>query len=711
MPFKESVGPPILAINQGNTFMVTDIDGQIGEHAEGGLFANDTRFLSYYKIYSNDKEWQRLSSSQLTYSSVRICLVNQALLTEKGEIPAETLALTITRAIGRGVREELEVTNFSNQRVRFNLEIALRSDFADLFEVRWHRFYRRGRIETTWHDEENRLHMYYRNDNFQREMIYSIPATDTPTHFANGRIVFELQLESHQTWRSANRFELLSGGAARLTGEQESDEFARLQELWLSDSARLTCSNEEIYRLYKQSLDDVGALRFYDDKYGLDMWIPAAGVPWYVTIFGRDSLIVGLQSMFVNSKLALGALKALGALQAVVHDDWRDAEPGKIAHEMRYGELAHFNKIPHTPYYGTADSTPLYLIALHETWKWRGNTQWLRDYRDTALKCLDWIDQYGDIDQDGFQEYQTRSSEGYENMCWKDSPDSIMYPDGRMVKQPKAVCELQGYVFDAWMRAAEMFEALDDRALATDLRTRARNLQQRFEDAFWSEELGFYALALDASKSPVWTPASNAGHLLWSGICRPDRAARVVERFFQEDFWSGWGIRTLPASHLSYNPYSYHNGSVWPHDNALIAAGCKRYGHADKAAMIARDISRAAEFFFSNRLPELYAGVQRTTHSFPVQHSHANVPQAWAAGSAFQLLATITGLRADAPAGMVFVDPVLPHWLPDLVLEHISVADARLTLRFWKEAQQTMWDATIVGDSKLKVEQRRWSPW
>lgn len=331
MPFKESVGPPILAINQGNTFMVTDIDGQIGEHAEGGLFANDTRFLSYYKIYSNDKEWQRLSSSQLTYSSVRICLVNQALLTEKGEIPAETLALTITRAIGRGVREELEVTNFSNQRVRFNLEIALRSDFADLFEVRWHRFYRRGRIETTWHDEENRLHMYYRNDNFQREMIYSIPATDTPTHFANGRIVFELQLESHQTWRSANRFELLSGGAARLTGEQESDEFARLQELWLSDSARLTCSNEEIYRLYKQSLDDVGALRFYDDKYGLDMWIPAAGVPWYVTIFGRDSLIVGLQSMFVNSKLALGALKALGALQAVVHDDWRVAEPGKIA--------------------------------------------------------------------------------------------------------------------------------------------------------------------------------------------------------------------------------------------------------------------------------------------------------------------------------------------------------------------------------------------
>lgn len=711
MPFKVSVGPPVLAINQGNTFMVTDLDGQIGDHGEGGIFSNDTRYVSHYKIYSNDKEWTMLSSSLIDHSTARICLVNQSLLTERGEIPAESLALTVTRFVGRGICEHLEISNYSKQRVRFNLEIAIRSDFADLFEVRWHRFYRRGRIETSWDDDANILQMLYRNGEFRRELLYKVTSSSTPTHFANGRVVLELEIDPARTWSTRNYFDLVSGdGVHSDMCSETSDGFAALQELWLAEATRLTTSNEEIYRLYRQSVDDIGALRFYEQKLGLDMWIPAAGVPWYVTIFGRDSLFVSLQNMFVNSKLAMGTLTALSSLQAVERDDWRDAEPGKIPHEMRYGELAHFNKIPHTPYYGTADATPLFLTVLHETWKWRGDLDTVKSYRDVALRCLEWIDHGGDSDGDGFQEYQTRSAEGYENMCWKDSPDSIMYPDGSLVSQPKSVCELQGYVFDAWLRSAELFDALGEQDTARELRAKAWKLQTAFEDRFWCEDLGFYALALDSFKKPAKTLASNVGHLLWSGICAPDRANRVIDRFFQPDFWSGWGIRTLPEGHPSYNPHSYHNGSVWPHDNAIIALGCRRYGRPERAAEIARDISRAAEHFFSNRLPELYAGVSRTNGGFPVQDARANVPQAWAAGASFHLLSAILGLQADVPSGKFFVDPVLPRWLPDVRLQGVRVGSAVLDLKVWREGSETKWDAHVTGGD-LIVEQRSSSPW
>src|SRR5947207_2629617 len=261
--------------------------------------------------------------------------------------------------------------------------------------------------------------------------------------------------------------------------------------------------------------------------------------------------------MPVHSGLALGALKKLGELQATEMDDWRDAEPGKILHEIRYGELAHLHRIPHTPYYGTADATPLYLIALHETWRWRGDEALLREHRTTALRCLEWIDRYGDLDGDGFQEYRTRSLQGYENMSWKDSVDAIVYPDGGQVPSPKAMCELQGYVFDAWMRTAEVFEALGDSALPGELRGKAASLRARFEERFWCEDIGFYALGLDPQKEPIKTVASNAGHCLWSGIAAPEHAGRVVARLMEPDMWSGWGIRTLTSTNPAYNPFSY----------------------------------------------------------------------------------------------------------------------------------------------------------
>ena len=347
---------------------------------------------------------------------------------------------------------------------------------------------------------------------------------------------------------------------------------------------------------------------------------------------------------------------------------------------------------------------------LHEAWRWLGDESLLREYRDVAVRCLEWIDQYGDVDGDGFQEYRTRSPQGYENMGWKDAHDAVVYPDGSQVRQPKALCELQGYVFDAWLRMAEVFEVLGEPERVADLRRKARRLQEQFEDRFWCEDIGSYAYALDPEKHPVRTIASNAGHCLWSGIVSRERAARVVRRFFEPDMWSGWGIRTLSAKNPAYNPFAYQLGSVWPHDNGLIALGMKRYGFADEAARVARDISEAGSYFVSYRLPELYAGIARADGNFPVLHPAANVPQAWAAGSVFHLLQAILGLRGDAPHGRLLLDPVLPHWLPEITLHQLAIGKARVDLRFWRDGDRTRWDASL-REGSIDVQQEQWQPW
>lgn len=299
---------------------------------------------------------------------------------------------------------------------------------------------------------------------------------------------------------------------------------------------------------------------------------------------------------------------------------------------------------------------------------------------------------------------------GYENMGWKDAGDAIVYPDGSQVKQPKGTVELQGYVFDAWMRMADIYDALNEKERAVDLRRKAAELQRRFEERFWCEEIGCYALALDADKQPVCTVASNAGHALWSGIASPSHAARVVQRLMQPDLWTGWGIRTLSAQNPAYNPHSYHRGSIWPHDNGLLALGFRRYGFAEEAGKLARDISRAASCFASHRIPELYAGIAFHPGTFPVQYLGANVPQAWAAGSIFHLLQVILGLQADAPNHRLYLDPVLPHWLPDITLRGLAVAQCKLDLRFWREKDKTRWE--ILGqEGDLAVDQRPWRPW
>jgi glycogen debranching enzyme len=438
-------------------------------------------------------------------------------------------------------------------------------------------------------------------------------------------------------------------------------------------------------------------------------FVPAAGLPWFVALFGRDSLIISLQNAIVHPEFARAALTVLAEWQATERDDYRDAEPGKIHHELRRGELAHFKLIPHTPYYGTADATPLYLITLHSAWMTTGDRSLLTKHLDAAERCLEWIDRFGDRDGDGFQEYQTRSSAGYENQGWKDSGDAVMNVDGSLVKGPKALCELQGYVYDAWLRMAQVYDALKKPDRAAELRRKAAVLFEAFNATFWNEGEGFYAFTLDGDKKPVWSVASNPGQCLWSGIVPPDRAKRVVARLMKPDMWSGWGIRTLSADHAKFNPYNYQTGAVWPHDNGFIAQGFKRYGLHEEVCSVAEDITRAAGYFAMDQLPELYAGTQRAEATFPVQYLGANVPQGWAAGTMFSLLQAILGFQPDAPNDTLYVDPWLPSWMPDLTVRDLRIGPSVYDIRFTGCGAKTEFE--VLRGPKSKVIRRSMTKW
>ncbi len=702
MTFKVQVGPPQIAIHHNSTVLVTDPNGEMTWPSDRGLYLLDTRLISAWSVQANGVSWDLLTGGAVRHDTARIYLTNREFLTEDGTIPQRTLSFVLSRHIDGGLHEDLDITNHGPTAIRFNLEVLVRSDFADIFDVKAGRNIRRGHISSNW-TENQVLTTTYRNQDFLRAVTIGLEPAELNAVYANGRLSFEVSLAPGQSWHACLLYTFTAGDQVfPAPAAHASGQF--LAEDWLESSVRIQTSNEEFYRMYRQAIDDMGALRLpVEGKHG-QVLVPAAGLPWFMAPFGRDSLISSLQNIIIQPDFAKGALDILGHWQATTRDPWRDAEPGKIMHELRYGELAHFHLIRHTPYYGTADATPLYLITLHAAWRATGDRALLETYLPNAEAALRWIDEEGDRDGDMFQEYEKRTEGGYENMCWKDAGDSMTWPDGTLAQGPKAVCELQGYVYDAWQRLAEVFDALGKQDRAVNLREKAAALFKKFNDVFWNEELGFYALLLDGDKRPVPTIASNAGHLLWSGIVPPDRASRVVSRLMSPEMNAGWGIRTLSNRHAAFNPYSYQNGSVWPHDNSLIALGFKRYGFDADAAIIARGISAAASNFESNQLPELYAGIDHAIAPFPIQYLGANVPQAWAASSAFALLQAILGIEQDAPNKRLWIDPALPAWLPDITLFNIPLGADRFSLRFVRDGDQS---ACEILDGDPACVQRR----
>jgi glycogen debranching enzyme len=724
------VGPPVITISQGRTFMVTTRAGEIRTGSDEGVYALDTRFVSFYRLYINHVPLEVINASQLTFYAARYHLTNPKINTEGGIIEAQTLSITIDRLVDEGIHEEFEIINYSGHKVIFVFELSLRSDFSDLFEVKNHNIVQRGQTETAWDKHHSRLRTTYDNKDFHRAAVYEITAIPRQTAhgYANGRLFFQVELEQNASWQMCAdlvlehgqhekrprsetcKFGKSNASSSQAAGGQQKAKPASLDERqarWMDRVTAVVTSDHNLTRTYSQAILDMGALRIYDMDVSDEAWVPAAGVPWFVTLFGRDSLITSYQNMLVSPDFARGALKRLAEHQALERDDWLDAQPGKILHEMRFGELAHFRQIPFYPFYATADATILYLIVLSETYRWTGDVNLLKEYQQVAENCLKWIDQYGDLDGDGFQEYKCFSKYFYENTSWKDAFDSVVYADGSQVKQPKGLCELQGYVYDAKTRMAEAFQVLEDEQRAKELLSQAETLKQRFNDVFWMEDEGCYAYGLDPDKKQITSIVSNPGHCLWSGISDQEKARRTASRLLAEDMWSGWGIRTLSSKNPAYDPLAYQRGSIWPHDNGIIAAGFKRYGLVNEANQVIRAMLDAIEHFEANRPPEVFAGLARRGKvDFPVLYpGGANIPQAWATGSVFMMVQTMLGLRADAPNKRLYVNPTLPDWLQDVEVQHLQVGACSIDLHFWREGNESHWGVRQVkADQGAKKE-------
>ena len=714
MRLKIKVGKPRLTLHQGYTIAVAEPDGQIHSGGYDGVFFRDTRLISVWELDANDKPWTLLNSGSLAGSAGRAYLTNPDLPSEGIVIPAQALGLIFSRHIDGGMHEDIDITNNHTETVRLELTLTLKGDFADLFDVKGKKVTKRGKIVTDWHANAQAMTTRYRNKDFSRAFRVTAKHAGIPMTLANGRLSFAVEIAPGASWHTCLCYDFADGeswsNAPVLCGgdHEESESAQRLQE-WRNSVLKVETDNPGFVRAFAQALDDMSTLRLPIEGTDNVKFVPAAGLPWFVALFGRDSLVISLQAAIVHPEFARGALRVLAKWQATERDDYRDAEPGKIHHELRLGELAYFKLIPHTPYYGTADATPLYLITLHSTWMCTGDKALLNEHLATAERCLEWIDKYGDRDGDGFQEYQTRSPVGYENQGWKDSGEALVNPDGSLVKGPKALCELQGYVYDAWLRMAQIYDALERPDDANALRTKAAALFEKFNAAFWNEEAGYYAFCLDGDKKQVLSIASNPGQCLWSGIILPDRAHRVVERLLRPDMWSGWGIRTLSADHKSFNPYHYQIGAVWPHDNGFIAQGMKQYGFHDEANKIAMAITHAAEFFELDQMPELYAGTQRETGSFPVQYLGANVPQGWAAGSMFSVLQAMLGFQPDAPNKILYVDPALPDWMPSLTVRDLKLGTASFDIRFYRNDKGT--EFNVLKGPAAAVERRPMTEW
>ncbi len=699
------VGPSSITIHSDDQVLVCDPDARMSSTKEQGYFAKDTRFVSGYRLKLGRVAPVLLNSSAVEPCSARFEFTNPELPTSDGSISSQSLRLRLDRVIGNGLHEDYELTNHEDRPISIDLEVSIESDFADLFDVKSHTMLRRGLLQSSWDEKRQTLVTTYRNNDFKRSIELTVRRSGSPSEFANGGILWRVELDPGKTWHSCLFWhvdtgpEFSSGGPAQdchaLTARDSSHR--RSQRQWVANAARFGANDPEVAAMASQAIDDLSSLRIHmhDEaaaSWGaehtslsdatIEAWVPCAGIPWFVSLFGRDALIVSLQTLALSPRFALGALRALGGLQADGYDDDRDMQPGKIEHEIRHGELASLHLIPHTPYYGTHDATTLYVLAASEAWRWHGERAELDAVRPHVERALAWIDTDGDLDGDGLQEYQTRAAKGgYFNQGWKDSGDAIVHADGTLPPLPIALCELQGYVVAAKRAWADILDDVyREKVDAARLRSEADRLSEQIEVRFWWEEEHTYYLGLDGHKMPIASVASNPAHLMWCGAIVPERASLVASRLLANDMWSGWGIRTLSELHPSYNPFAYQLGSIWPHDNAIAVAGFRRYGLDKEAGIVTRAIFDAGERFLSRRLPELFAGLDRDEGSFPVQYLGANVPQAWASGAVVHLLSSMLGLEADASAGVLSVDPALPEWLSELTVSNLQVGSASVDL-------------------------------
>jgi glycogen debranching enzyme len=650
-------------LKENRYFAVSNAMGDmpLGNELGLGLYHLDTRFLAGYEVRLDGCPPILLSSSVDRAYVATFQLVNPALPRRGGTIPRQTLSLRRTRFIRSGLHERIGIQNCNRVPAEFSLEFAFEADFRDIFAVRgYHARDAIGMQEPCELTPTGFRFRYDGKDGIRRDTEVVFHSSHPAPNYEPGRAVFRLRLQPQETFIVMVDVLPLLGGREPWFDFDFESALAGLEasyRSWNSGSTQLRTDNEMFDSgLLWRSREDIRIL--CDDL--PTGFFPTAGIPWYAVPFGRDGLITSIQCLALNPDLARGTLRYLAEWQGRRVDKEREEEPGKIFHEIRFGELANLHVIPHTPYYGSVDATPLFLVTLVELLDWTGDVELLTELTPNLLAALAWCDRYGDLDGDGFIEYASHNPLGVRNQGWKDSADSLTAADGRVAPLPAALVEVQGYVYQAKAGLARIFRRLGHPGLATRLEAEARELKRRFNAEFWSPTLGFYAQALDGEKRPVEAVSSNPGHCLWSEIIDRRRAPAVVSTLTSPEMFSGWGIRTIASNFLSYNPMSYHNGSVWPHDNSIIAEGLLRYGYRKEAELVARSVLEAGIRFGDHRLPELFCGFARDRrfNSQPGEYLVSCIPQAWGSGSVFHFLTVLLGVRADVLGGRLVIDPL-----------------------------------------------------
>jgi glycogen debranching enzyme len=676
-------------LKHGDTFAMFDEFGDVveAEHSPAGLFHYDTRHLSRLRFTLEGHRPLMLSSTVQTDNvTLDVDLTNPDVF-ERGELVLAKDTFHVARAKflwQSSCYELFTVTSYAERPARLRLAFEFAADFADLFEIRGYRRSGRGAVRREPRGPAQVAFLYDSLDGLPRatRLCFSLPPKELTSHTAQ----FELDLGPRERRALGVTVHCERGdGTKKAQPARDSRFFSALRQARRSGSAArggvpaIETSNSVFNSVLSRSAADLEML-MTETPHGP---YPYAGVPWFSTAFGRDGLVTAIEMLWFDPSIARGVLRFLAAHQAGAEDAAADMEPGKILHEVRDCELARLGEVPFARYYGSVDATPLFVALAGLYWQRTRDRETAEAIWPQVRAALDWIERHGDRDADGFIDYGRRRESGLRNQGWKDSDDAVFHADGRLAQAPVALCEVQGYTYLAWREAALLAFDLGDKALSAELEERADTLQSRFEAAYWLEELGTYALALDGSRGPCRVRSSNAGQLLFSGMVRQERAARVVEGLFSPDFFTGWGIRTLGAREKRFNPTSYHNGSVWPHDNALIALGLARYGFSAQALALTSALFDAAAHMHLRRLPELFCGFDKKRGKAPTLYPVACAPQAWAACTPLALVQACLGLEVDAAAESVRLSqPRLPAFLDWLIVRRLRVGESRLDLLF-----------------------------
>ena len=671
-------------LKHGDSLAVLDRFGDVAPVGFGelGLYHQGTRFLSRLGLTIG---WHRplLLSSTVTRDNTRLVvdLTNPDLpISDQIVVPRGSLHVSREMLLWDAVcYERLRVTNHGSGAVTVPLGLTFDADFADIFEVRGMKRAQRGRRMPPEHDGPTLLFAYEGRDDVRR--VARILGSQIPEYAAAGELRFQLRLEPHTAWEllTTLAFEVGTTRPIPIPYEEALDHLSRTMERGCQGDCGIRSSNAFFNDWLVRSMADIHMM-ITETPQGP---VPYAGVPWFSTPFGRDAIITSLQTLWVNPWIARGVLGYLAATQADSTDEQRDTQPGKILHEARGGEMAALGEVPFGRYYGSVDATPLFVILAGAHFDRTADREFAAELWPHVQRAVGWIEAEGDADGDGFVEYCRQSPTGLVQQGWKDSFDSVFHEDGTLADPPIALCEVQGYAYAAFLAARDLARALGHEREAGRLERRADDLRDRFESAFWLEELGTYALALDGSKRPCRVRSSNPGHCLYTGIASEAHAKRIAKTLLGDDFFSGWGIRTVSSREARYNPMSYHNGSVWPHDNAIIAAGLARYGRRHEAARLLSGLFEATLHFELHRTPELFCGFPRRPDAGPILYPVACAPQSWAAGAPFLLLKACLGLSIDAPRRTITLhNPVLPESVEAISLGPLQIGDAAAELVF-----------------------------